>query len=105
MKYDPIREERKVWEALESGRGGRHHFPLYNYVRSKLCDTLVELGCDNTSSVLAGGWGSGEDAIYLQAGLKNIISVDLCSIPLKRVKANGFQCILADVKKLPFYSD
>lgn len=110
MKYDPIKEERKWWEKGGRVRGkskplpARHHF-VHSCIRSNLCDTLVGLGCDNTSSILELGCGSGEDAIYVQKASKNIVGVDISHTALKRFRANGFQGILADAKKLPFHSD
>lgn len=110
MRYNPINEERK-WREKGEREGGkstpfpaRHHF-AHSHVRSKLCDTLVSLGCDNTSSILEVGCGSGEDAIYVQKVSKNIVGVDISHIALKGFTANGFQGILADVKILPFRSD
>lgn len=110
MKYDPIKEERKWWEKGERVTGkskpvpARHHF-AHSWTRLKLYNTLISLGCDGTSSILDAGCGSGEDAMYVQKASKNIIGVDVSHAALKRFSANGFQGILADVKKLPFHSD
>jgi len=110
MKYDPIQEEKKWWS-----RGGinhkdprslptKHNF-AHTTVRSRLYDTLLTLRCNDNSSILDVGCGSGEDAVYVQKVSKNIVGVDICTIPLKRFTANGFEGVLADVKALPFYSN
>jgi len=110
MKYNPIEEERRWWEKGTRVEGkskplpAKHHF-AHNLVRSNFCDTLMALGCDGTSSILEAGCGSGEDAVYVQKASKNIVGVDISHTALKRFSANGFQGILADVKKLPFRSD
>lgn len=110
MKYDPIKEERGWRGKGETGRGKskplpvRHHF-AHSWVRSKLCDTLLSLGCDNTSSILEVGCGTGEAAIYVQKASRNIVGVDISYMTLKDFRAKGFQGIMADVRKLPFHSN
>lgn len=111
IRYNPIEEERKWWgNGEEKSRKTKkplppkHHF-AHACIRSKLYDTLITLGCDSNSTILEVGCGSGEDAIYIQEATKNIVGVDITPIALKRFTANGFQGILADVKKLPFHSD
>ena len=114
MKYNPIEEEIKWWgNGEKKSRKTKKPLPLppkhyfaHNCVRSRLYDTLVTLGCDNRSSVLEVGCGSGEDAIYVSKASKNIVGVDIALKALKRFTftTNSFQCILADVKKLPFRS-
>ena len=110
MKYNPIEEEIKWWgNGEEKSRKTKKplppkHYFAHNRVRSRLYDTLVTLGCDNRSSVLEVGCGSGEDAIYVSKASKNIVGVDIAPVALKRFTTNSFQGILADVKKLPFRS-
>jgi len=108
VKYDPVREERKWYERGARGKSkplpARHHF-AHSCIHSKLYDALVGLGCDNTSSILEVGCGSGENASYVQKASKNIVGVDISYAALKGFRANGFQGILADAKKLPFHSD
>lgn len=111
MKYDIIKEEKRWREKGEKERGSKfkplppkHHF-AHNCVRSRLYDTLVALKCDNSSSILEVGCGSGEDTIYVQKVSKNIIGVDVSNVALKEFIDKGFQGILADVKRLPFRRD
>lgn len=110
MKYDPIKEEKRWREKGGKERGKfkplppKHYF-AHNCVRSRLYDTLVALKCDNTSSILEVGCGSGENTIYVQKVSKNIIGVDVSDIALKEFRDNGFQGVLADVNRLPFRSD
>lgn len=110
MKYDPIEEERKWWDKGETENRKtksfppRHHF-AHSVVRSRLYDTLLTLGCNNNSSILEVGCGSGGDAVHVQKASKNIVGVDISNIALKRFTASGFKGILADVKKLPFRDD
>jgi len=109
MKHDPIKEEIEWWkgggiEGKSKPLPTRHHF-AHSCVRSNLLDVLVGLGCNNTSSILDAGCGSGEDAIYVQKSSKNIVGIDISDTALKRFNANGFQGILADVKNLPFHND
>jgi ubiquinone/menaquinone biosynthesis C-methylase UbiE len=111
MKYNPIEEDIKWWgngeqKNIKSKKSlpPKHYF-AHNWVRSRLYDTLIRLGCDNSSSILEVGCGSGEDAIYTRKASKNIVGVDIAPVALKRFVTNGFQGILADVKKLPFHSD
>ena len=110
MRYNVIEEETKWWEKGEvQDRKSKplppgHNF-AYDCVRLRLYSTLVSLGCNSASSILEIGCGAGEEATYISKASKNIVGVDICSIPLKIFKASGFQCILGDVKKLPFKSD
>ncbi|MFC1951687.1 class I SAM-dependent methyltransferase [Chloroflexota bacterium] len=110
MKYDPIAEERKWWEkgvrigVKSKPLPAKHHF-AHAWTQSKLYDTLISLGCDDTSSVLDVGCGSGEDAKYVQKATRNIVGVDVSAIALKVFTAKGFEGILTDVKKLPFHND
>lgn len=109
-RYDPIEEERKWWIKGRDSKGKsralppKHNF-AHSHVRSKLCDTLISLGYDNTSSILEVGCGSGEDATYVQKVSKNIIGVDISDIALRRFKNKGFEGVLANVKALPFCSN
>lgn len=110
MKYDAIKEEKRWREKGEKGRGRFKPLPLrhrfaHNCVRSRLYDTLIALKCDNTSSILEVGCGSGEDTIYVQKVSKNIIGVDVSDVALKEFRDNGFQGVLANVNRLPFRSD
>ena len=111
LKYNPIEEEKKWWGDGEAKNRNtkkplppKHHF-AHGCVRSRLYDTLVTLGCDNRSSVLDVGCGSGEDATYVSKASKNIVGVDIAPMALKKFTTNCFQAVLADVKKLPFHSD
>lgn len=110
MKYDPIEEEKRWYFKGKSGKGKsrplplRHHF-AHNHVRSKLYDTLVGLGCHETSSILEVGCGSGDDTIYTSKASGNIIGIDISDIALRTFSARGFQGILADVKTLPFHGE
>lgn len=110
MKYDPIKEERKWWEKRGRVRAkskplpARHHF-AHSVVRSRLYDTLVGLGCDNTSSILEVGCGSGEDTIYTSKASENVIGIDVSDIALKAFSNKGFQGILTDAKTLPFHNE
>jgi len=113
VKYNPIEEERKWWSnGEEKSRKTKKllppkHYFAHNLVRSRLCDTLVALGCNNNSSILEVGCGSGEDSIYVSKVSKNIVGVDIALEALKRFTftTNSFQGILADIKTLPFYSN
>lgn len=110
MRCDPINEERKWREKGVRVRGkskplpARHHF-AHSWTRSRVCDTLVGLGCNDTCFILDVGCGSGEYTKYVQNLSKNIVGVDISHIALKRFRANGFQGVLADVKKLPFHNN
>jgi len=110
MKYDPIEEEKRWYFKGKSGKGEsrplplRHHF-AHNHVRSKLYDTLVDLGCHRTSSILEAGCGSGEDTIYISKASENIVGIDVSDMALRTFNTRGFQSILVDVKTLPFYSE
>ena len=64
----------------------RHHF-AHNCVRSKLYDTLVGLGCDNTSSILDVGCGSGHSTIHTRKASENIVGVDISYSTLKGFRA------------------
>lgn len=110
MKYDPMEEEKRWYfkGKVEKGESRplplRHHF-AHNHVRSKLYDTLVDLGCHRTSSILEVGCGSGEDTIYTSKASENIVGIDVSDIALRTFSNKGFQGILADVKTLPFRSE
>ena len=106
-EYNPIEEEKKWWNKNVGSKKPlppRHHF-AHNWVRSKVYDTLIALGCDEYSTILDIGCGSGEDVIYISKASKNIIGVDISPTALKRFTAKGFQGILADARTLPFQSD
>ena len=109
MKYNPIEEDIKWWNSKKIDRETKKPLPpkhrfAHGHVRSRLFDTLIALGCANSSSILDVGCGSGEDAIYLQKISENIVGVDIAPVALKRFTTNSFQGVLADVKKLPFRS-
>ena len=110
MKYNPIEKEREWWGyGEEKSRKSKELLPAkhrfaHTCVRSKLLDTLLALGCNNHSSILEVGCGSGEDARYVSKATKNIVGVDIAPVALKRFTTNSFQGVLADVKKLPFRS-
>ena len=112
MKYNPIKEERKWWgngegksrKTKKTPISPKHYF-AHNWVRSRLYDTLVAMGANDSSSILEVGCGSGEDAIYVQKASKNIIGVDITPVAIKRFTAAGFRGCLADVKKLPFHDN
>ena len=107
MKYNPLGQQiNRQEKGTEKSKTlpPRHHF-AHSCVRSKLYDTLVSLACDNTSSVLDVGCGSGLSAIHIQKASENIVGVDISSTDLKTFTANGFLGILAEAEKLPFRSD
>lgn len=109
MKYDPIEEEKSWYFKGKSGKGEsrplplRHHF-AHNHVRSRLYDTLVDLGCHRTSSILEVGCGSGEEARYTSKASENVVGIDVSDIAVKTFCNKGFQGILADAKTLPFHN-
>lgn len=109
LKYNIIDEETAKWEEMiqyeQSISYPQRHCFAYDCVRSRLYSALVGLGCNNASSILEIGCGSGEEAVYLSRISKNITGIDICSIPLKIYKTHGFRCVLGDVKKLPFQTD
>ena len=110
MKYNAIEEERKWWdrggeENVESKALPPRHCFAHSVVRSRLCDTLLALGCNNNSSILEVGCGSGGDAVHVQKASKNIVGIDISNTALKKFKANGFEGILADTERLPFRDD
>lgn len=110
MKYDPIEEERKWWDKGETENRKSKPLPAKHYfahstIRSRLYDTLLALGCDDNSSILEVGCGSGEDAVHVQKASKNIVGIDISNTALKKFKANGFEGILADTERLPFRDD
>jgi len=110
LKYDPIEEEKKWYLKGKSGKGESRPFPLqhhfaHNHVRSKLYDTLVDLGCHRTSSILEVGCGSGGDTIYTSKASENIVGIDVSEIALRTFSAKGFQGILADAKALPLRNE
>ena len=107
MKRDPLEEERKWWEQwgpddtkAQSMPAG-HQF-AHSAVRSRLYDTLIELGCNSSSLILEVGCGSGEDAVHVQKASTRIIGVDVSENALKKFRAKGFEGIMADTGKLPF---
>jgi hypothetical protein len=64
VEYHPLEEEKKWWIKGKDSKGKSKPLPLkhyfaHNLVRSRLYDTLISLGCDDTSSVLSVGCGSG----------------------------------------------
>ena len=107
MTYDPIKQERDWYEQGTKPGGkikplpARHHY-AHSVVRSKFGEALASLGCGNDSLILELGCGSGEDAPYSKDAAENAIGVDVSQPVLTRFNANGFQGVLADVKKLPF---
>ena len=110
MKYNAIEEERKWWdkgetESIRPKPLPAGHYFAHSVVRSRLCDTLLALGCNNNSSILEVGCGSGGDAVHVQKASKNIVGIDISNTALKKFKANGFEGILADTERLPFRDD
>lgn len=110
LEYEPVEEERKWWIKGRDIKGKskalppKHRF-AHSHVRSKICDTLVSLGCNSTSLILDAGCGSGEDVTYVQKVSKNIIGIDISDIALAKFKNRGFEAVLANVRALPLRSD
>jgi len=107
VKRDPLEEERKWWDQwgpddtkADSMPAG-HQF-AHSAVRSRLYDTLIELGCNRSSLILEVGCGSGEDAVHVQKASPHIIGVDVCENALKKFRAHGFEGVMADTRSLPF---
>ncbi len=110
MKRDPLAEERKWWEqwgpddAKANSMPAGHRF-AHSAVRSRLYDTLIELGCTGYSSILEVGCGSGEDAVQVKKASPHITGVDVCENALKKFRAHGFDGVMADTRALPFPDD
>jgi len=107
VKRDPLEEERKWWDkwgpddTIAKSLPARHLF-AHSAVRSRLYDTLLELGCKNSSLILGVGCGDGEDAVHVQKASTHITGVDISETALKKFRAKGFEGILADTGRLPF---
>ncbi len=107
MRYNPIDEERK-WQEKGEGKKSkpltaRHRF-AHDWIHSQLCDTLVDLGCNDSCSILDVGCGPGGYTKYIQETTQNILGVDVSHVALNSFRDKGFQGVLADAKKLPFHS-
>jgi len=107
VRRDPLEEERIWWDkwgpddTKADSMPARHLF-AHSAVRSRLYDTLVELGCNRSSLILEVGCGSGEDAVHVQKASTRIIGVDVSENALRKFRAKGFEGIMADTGSLPF---
>jgi ubiquinone/menaquinone biosynthesis C-methylase UbiE len=107
VKRDPLEEEKKWWDqwgpddSKAQSMPARHQF-AHSAVRSRLYDTLIELGCRESSLILEVGCGSGEDAVHVQKASTHITGVDLSEKALKKFRTKGFEGVLADTRTLPF---
>jgi ubiquinone/menaquinone biosynthesis C-methylase UbiE len=106
-KRDPLEEERKWWDkwgpdSTKKDSMPARHLYAHSAVRSRLYDTLLELGCNCNSMILEVGCGDGEDAVYVQKASTHIVGVDISETALKKFRAKGFEGILADTGSLPF---
>lgn len=104
----PLRDEAAWWRRGGNGKGKplpvRHHF-AHDHVRSRLYETLVSLGCNESSSVLEVGCGGGEDAVFVRKATENIVGVDVSPMALPSFVGQGFAGVRAEARWLPFPAD
>lgn len=79
----------------------KHYFP-HRIVHSRLADYLAGGGCDDSSTILDIGCGSGRETEFIGPISSKITGIDISQSAIGAFIKKGFDGILADVKSLPF---